>query len=50
MSLVVVRHGSGTRFSDAHFLRLLVGKSGPRVVAGLVIVGKARLCRADLTK
>ncbi|PZR75774.1 MAG: serine hydrolase [Chthoniobacterales bacterium] len=26
MNLVVVRHGSGTRFSDAQFLRLLVGK------------------------
>src|SRR5256714_2147889 len=26
MNLVVVRHGSGRKFSDAHFLRLLVGK------------------------
>ena len=26
MNLVVVRHGSGARFSDARFLRLLVGK------------------------
>ncbi len=26
MNLVVVRHGSGARFSDAHFLRLLVGR------------------------
>ena len=26
MNLVVVRHGSGTRFSDSQFLRLLVGK------------------------
>ncbi len=26
MNLVVVRHGSGARFSDANFLRLLVGK------------------------
>jgi CubicO group peptidase (beta-lactamase class C family) len=26
MNLVVVRHGSGARFSDGHFLRLLLGK------------------------
>src|SRR5437762_5061859 len=26
LNLVVVRHGSGRKFSDAHFLRLLVGK------------------------
>jgi CubicO group peptidase (beta-lactamase class C family) len=26
MNLVVVRHGSGRKFSDAHFLRLLVGR------------------------
>jgi CubicO group peptidase (beta-lactamase class C family) len=26
MNLVVVRHGSGTKFSDSRFLRLLVGK------------------------